>query len=121
MATTDIFLIVYLVAVLLLGFFWGAARSVMSLAAWLLAFLAGAYLQLEFGSYLASQWTDFAATWSVMAAYLIIYTGLMIGAPILIFIMTRGSQRISKYQTLDDLVALELPFLEAPVCIQQGR
>ena len=50
----DIYLLVIIVSTLVVGFFWGAARSVMLLAAWLFAFVAGAYLQLQLGSYLAS-------------------------------------------------------------------
>lgn len=104
MGTTDIFLLIIIVSTLVVGFFWGAARSVMLLAAWLLAFLAGAYLQLELGSYLVSQWTSFPATFNEMAAFGIIYMGILLAAPIGIIIITRGSQRISKYQVLDDLV-----------------
>ncbi len=51
--TADIFLLVIIVSTLVVGFFWGAARSLMLLAGWLLAFLVGAYLHLELGAYLA--------------------------------------------------------------------
>ena len=47
MNTADIFLLVIIVAALLVGFFWGAARSLMFLAAWLVAFILGAYLQIQ--------------------------------------------------------------------------
>lgn len=104
MDSTDILLLVIIVATLVVGFFWGAARSVMFLAFWLLAFLAGAYLKVEFGSYLASQWTSFAATFNEMAAFGIIFMGLLLAAPILILVLTRGSQRLSRFQVLDDLV-----------------
>lgn len=102
--TMDIFLLVAIVSTLIVGFFWGAARSVMLVAAWLLAFLLGAYLKLELGSYLAAQWTQYPATFSEMAAFGIIYLGALLAAPILIVIGTRGSQRVSRYQVLDDLV-----------------
>ena len=39
--TMDIYLLVIIVAALVVGFFWGAARSLMLLAAWLLAFVGG--------------------------------------------------------------------------------
>ena len=102
--TTDIFLLVIIVSTLIVGFFWGAARSLMLLAAWLLAFLAGAYLKLELGSYLARQWTNYAASFNEMAAFGLIYVGLLLAAPILIVVITRGSQRITRFQVLDDLV-----------------
>ena len=104
MGTTDIFLLVIIASTLIVGFFWGAARSLMLLAAWLLAFLAGAYLKLEFGSYLASQWTNFDATFNEMAAFALIYLGVLIAAIVVIFVITRGSQRVTRYQMLDDFV-----------------
>lgn len=100
--TMDIFLLVIIVSTLIVGFFWGAARSVMLLAGWLLAFLAGAYLKLELGSYLARQWTNYPPSFSEMAAFGIIFMGLLLAAPIAIVIITRGNQRVSKYQVLDD-------------------
>jgi uncharacterized membrane protein required for colicin V production len=102
--TTDIYLLVIIVSALVVGFFWGAARSILALAAWLLAFLAGAYLKIELGAYLARQWDNFPAAFSEMAAFGIIYGGLLIAAPVVIFVATRGSQRVSRYQAVDDLV-----------------
>lgn len=104
MGTTDIFLLVIIVSVLITGFFWGAVRSVMLLAAWLFAFLAGAYLQLELGTYLANQWTDFVSSFSLMAAYGIVYVGVLVAAPFVIFVITRSNQHVSRSQVLDDLV-----------------
>lgn len=101
--TMDIFLLVIIVSTLVVGFFWGAARSLMLLAAWLLAFLAGAYLKLELGSYLARQWKNFPASFSEMAAFGLISMGLLLAAPVVIMAISRGSQRVTRYQVLDDL------------------
>lgn len=100
--TMDIFLLVIIVSTLIVGFFWGAARSVMLLAAWLFAFLAGAYLKLELGSYLARQWTNFPASFSEMAAFGLIYMGILLAAPLVIMAITRGGQRVTHVQVLDD-------------------
>jgi uncharacterized membrane protein required for colicin V production len=100
--TTDVFLLVIIVSALIVGFFWGGVRSLMLLAAWLLAFLAGAYLKLELGSYLAAQWPNFTPTWSEMAAFALIYMGLLLAAPILIVILSRSGQQLTRYQVLDD-------------------
>jgi hypothetical protein len=105
MGTMDIYLLVIIVASLVIGFFWGAARSVMLLAAWLLAFLAGAYLKLQLGSYLAKEWPNYSAHFADMSAFGIIYVGLLIAAPILIVASTKGDQRVTRNQTLDDLVS----------------
>lgn len=111
--TTDIFLLVIIVAALIVGFFWGAARSLMLLAVWLLAFLAGAYLRLELGSYLASQWTNFAASFSEMAAFGLIYGGLLIASPFIIMTIMRGDQRVARYQVLDDFAGAAFAVLVA--------
>jgi hypothetical protein len=102
--TTDIFLLVIIVSTLVVGFFWGAVRSLMLFAAWILAFFAGAYLQLELGSYLAQQWVNYSAAFSQMAAFGIIYLFLLLGAPVIIFVTSRSNQRVTRYQVLDDLV-----------------
>jgi uncharacterized membrane protein required for colicin V production len=102
--TTDIFLLVIIVSTLVVGFFWGAVRSLMLFAGWILAFLAGAYLQTELGSYLARQWDNYTAAYNQMAAFGIIYVFLLIGTPVVIFTISRSSQRVTRYQVLDDLV-----------------
>ena len=101
--TMDIYLLVIIVAALVVGFFWGAARSLMLLAAWLLAFVVGAYLQLQLGSYLAAQWTNYLSAFSEMAAFGIIYMGILLAAPIVIVASTTGSQQFSASQALDDV------------------
>mgnify|MGYP001546560312 FL=1 len=70
--TTDIFLLVIIVSTLVVGFFWGAARSLMLFAAWILAFLAGAYLQVELGTYLSRQWDQYSAGFNLMSDFGII-------------------------------------------------
>lgn len=102
--TMDIFLLVIIVAALMVGFFWGAARSLMLLAAWLLSFLAGSYLKLELGSYLAREWPEFAASFSEMAAFGVIYMGVLLAAPVVVVTSTRDSQNLTNYAVLDDLV-----------------
>lgn len=101
--TTDIFLLVIIVSTLVVGFFWGAVRSLMLLAAWILAFFAGAYLQTELGAYLARQWGNYDPAFNQMAAFGIIYVFLLLSAPVIIFIVTRSNQRLTRYQVLDDL------------------
>jgi hypothetical protein len=104
LTTMDIYLVVLIVASLVVGFFWGATRSLMMVAAWLVAFVAGAYLRLQLGSYLASEWSSFAVGFSEMAAYGLIYLAILVAAPVLIVVSTRGSQRFFSSQGLDDIV-----------------
>ena len=102
--TTDIFLLVIIVSTLVVGFFWGAARSLMLFAGWILAFLAGAYLQTDLGAYLARQWDNFDPAFNQMAAFGLIYGAILVAAPVIIFIVSRSSQRVTRWQVLDDLV-----------------
>jgi uncharacterized membrane protein required for colicin V production len=102
--TTDIFLLVIIVSTLVVGFFWGAVRSLMLLAGWTLAFFAGAYLQTELGTYLAGQWSNYTPAFAQMAAFGIIYVFLLLGTPVVIFAVSRSSQRVTRFQVLDDLV-----------------
>jgi uncharacterized membrane protein required for colicin V production len=111
--TTDIFLLVIIVSTLIVGFFWGTVRSLMLLAAWLLAFLAGAYLKLELGSYLAGQWENFESGWSEMAAFGLVYMLLLLAAPILIVILIKTGQRLTRSQVLDDAAGAALAVLVA--------
>jgi hypothetical protein len=104
MNTTDIFLLVIIIASLLIGFFWGAARSLMFLAAWFVAFIVGAYLQLQGGTWLARQWENFDPLFNQAAAFGIIYLGFLLLAPIVIVVGTSGDQRLSRSQVLDDAV-----------------
>ncbi|MGD8486635.1 MAG: CvpA family protein, partial [Chloroflexota bacterium] len=96
--TTDIFLLVIIVSTLVVGFFWGALRSLALLAAWVLIFITGSYLKTELGSYLASEWGQFSAQYNDMAAFGIIFVGLLLAAPFVIFFTTRGGQRLTRYQ-----------------------
>jgi hypothetical protein len=100
----DIYLLVIIISCLVVGFFWGAARSIMLLGAWFLAFVSGAYLKIELGSYLASRWLNYTPAFADMAAFGIIFVGILLMAPILIVASTSGDQRVSRIQALDDLV-----------------
>jgi uncharacterized membrane protein required for colicin V production len=102
--TTDIFLLVIIVSTLVVGFFWGALRSLLMLAAWGAAFVVGAYLKTQLGAYLDREWGQFSTAYNDMAAFGIIYIFLLLGAPVAIFISTRGDQELTRYQVLDDLV-----------------
>jgi hypothetical protein len=84
------------------GFFWGAVRSLMLFAAWILAFFAGAYLQTELGTYLARQWGNYDPAFNQMAAFGLIYVFLLLAAPVLIVVVSRTNQRVSRSQVLDD-------------------
>jgi uncharacterized membrane protein required for colicin V production len=104
MNTTDIFLLVIIVSSLLVGFFWGAARSLMLLAAWLVAFLVAAYLQLQVGAWLSRQWTNFDPAFNQAAAFGIVFLTFLLLAPVIIILGTDGDQRLSRSQVLDDAI-----------------
>jgi uncharacterized membrane protein required for colicin V production len=118
--TTDIFLLVIIVTFIVVGFFWGALRSAALLVAWLLAFLAGAYAKIELGAYLSREWGQFSPSFNDMAAFGIIYVGILLAAPAVIFVFTRGSQNLTRYQVLDDLLGAFFAFVAAIVGVAGG-
>ncbi len=83
---TDIFLLVIIVSTLVVGFFWGALRSLLLLAAWVLAFMFGAYLKTSLGAYLGRQWGQYSAGFNDMAAFALIYLLILLAAPFVIFV-----------------------------------
>jgi uncharacterized membrane protein required for colicin V production len=102
--TTDIFLLVIIVSTLVVGFFWGALRSLLVLAGWVFAFVVGAHLKTQLGAYLDREWGQFSTAYNDMAAFGIIYIFILLSAPFVVFISTRGGQHLTRYQVLDDLV-----------------
>jgi uncharacterized membrane protein required for colicin V production len=103
MGVTDIVLAAIMVAAFIVGFFWGARRSVFLIAAWVAAFVAAAHLRVSFGSYLARQWDQFTPAFNLMAAFGLIYVGLLLFAPVAIYVWTTGGHSVSRSQTLDDI------------------
>lgn len=115
--STDIFLLVIIVSTLVVGFFWGAVRSLLLLAGWIIAFLTAAYLQQELGAYLSRQWDNFTPAFNQMAAFGIVFVFMIVATPPLIFVVTRGSQRVTRYQVLDDLVGASFAVFVAVLSI----
>ncbi len=112
-ATTDIYLLIIIVSALVVGFFWGAVRSLLLLGAWVLVFLVAAHLKGDLGGYLTEQWTSYPARYTDMAAFGIIYVGLLLAAPVIILVSTGGDQSLSRFQVMDDLVGAFVAVLVA--------
>jgi uncharacterized membrane protein required for colicin V production len=102
--SADILLLLILAGAFLIGFFWGVVRGLLALAAWVVVFLLSAHLSLPVGDYLARQWGNFSSEYSHMLAFLIVYTVLMIVSLVLIHIGVKGSQDVSRWPLVDDLL-----------------
>ena len=79
-------------------------RGLLALAAWVVVFLLSAHLSIPVGDYLTRQWSNFAPTYTHMLAFLIVYALLMIVSLVLIHIGVKGSQDVSRWPLVDDLV-----------------
>jgi len=100
----DVVLLLIIGGSFLLGFLWGVIRSLLMLAAWFVVFIASAYLSEPVGNYLSGQWTNLERGYVHMVAFGLLYgTGLIV-AVILVWQGTRGSQGMTRYAFLDDLV-----------------
>jgi uncharacterized membrane protein required for colicin V production len=102
--SADIILLLILAGAFLIGFFWGVMRGLLALAAWVVVFLLSAHLSIPVGDYLARQWINFTSEYSHMLSFLILYALLMIVSLVLIHIGVKGSQDVSRWPLVDDLL-----------------
>jgi uncharacterized membrane protein required for colicin V production len=102
--SADILLLLILAGAFLIGFFWGVVRGLLALAAWVVVFLLSAHLSIPVGDYLARQWGNFSTEYSHMLAFLIVYTVLTVVSLVLIHVGVKGSQDVSRWPLVDDLL-----------------
>ena len=105
MTTFDILLVLIIAGMFVLGFLWGAVRSLLMLAAWFAVFLLAALLSVPVGDYLTTQWSAYDTHWNHMAAFAILYFAGLVLAAILIWVGVKGAQGLSRYRLLDDIVS----------------
>lgn len=104
MTSADILLILILAGAFLVGFFWGVLRGLLGLLAWVVVFLLSAHLSDPLGNYLQKQWTNFTPAYVHMLSFLLSF-GVLFGLGLfLIQIGTRGSQDLSRYPLVDDIL-----------------
>jgi uncharacterized membrane protein required for colicin V production len=104
MTSADILIVLIIGGGLLVGFFWGVLRVLLLLAAWFVVFIAAAYLAEPLGRYLAGQWVGLGSSYTHMAAFGIIYAIGFILAVIVVVMVTRGTQDLTRFPLLDDIV-----------------
>jgi hypothetical protein len=100
----DVVLLLIIGASFLLGFLWGVVRSLLMLAAWFVVFIVSAYLSEPVGNYLSGQWNNLEHGYVHMVAFGLLYGAGLIVAVILVWQGTRGSQGLTRFAFLDDLV-----------------
>lgn len=105
MTSADVLLVLILAGAFLIGFFWGVVRGLLGLAAWLVTFLLAAHLgEGPVGNYLQDQWTNLGTDYVHMLSFLICFGVLFTVALVLIQLGTRGSQDLSRYPLVDDIL-----------------
>lgn len=105
MTTFDILLVLIIAGAFVVGFLWGAVRSLLMLAAWFAVFLLAALLSVPVGDYLTTQWSAYDTHWNHMAAFAILYFAGLVLAVTLIWVGVKGAQGLSRYRLLDDVVS----------------
>jgi uncharacterized membrane protein required for colicin V production len=100
----DVVLLLIIGGSFLLGFLWGVVRSLLMLAAWFVVFIVSAYLSEPVGNYLSGQWNNLDRGYVHMVAFGLLYGAGLIVAVILVWQGTRGSQGLTRFAFLDDLV-----------------
>jgi uncharacterized membrane protein required for colicin V production len=104
MTSADILLVLVLAGAFLVGFFWGVLRGLLGLAAWIVAFLLAAHMSGPAGNFLQDQWRNFSPEYVHMLAFLLTFGVLFILALLLIQLGTHGSQDLSRYPLVDDIL-----------------
>jgi uncharacterized membrane protein required for colicin V production len=117
MTTADVLLLLIVAGVFLFGFFWGVIRGLLGLAGFLVVFVLSAHLSDPVGAYLTSQWTQYSAAYDHMLAFFLTFALLYGLTLVLITIGTRGSQDLSRYPLIDDVVGALLGAGLAILCV----
>jgi uncharacterized membrane protein required for colicin V production len=117
MTSADILLLLIVAGAFLFGFFWGVIRGLLGLAGFVVVFVLSAHLSEPVGDYLAAQWTGYIPAYDHMLAFFLVFVLLYTLTLILITIGTRGSQDLSRYPLVDDVVGALLGACLAILCI----
>ena len=115
MTSTDVLLLLIVAGAFLFGFFWGVIRGLLGLAGFLVVFVLSAHFER------ARLRLPLPRTGSppptTMLAYLLVFVFVYILTLVLITIGTRGSQDLSRYPLVDDVVGALLGACLAILCI----
>jgi uncharacterized membrane protein required for colicin V production len=117
MTSADVLLLLIVAGAFLFGFFWGVIRGLLGLAGFVVVFVLSAHLSGPVGDYLSAQWTGFIPAYDHMLAYFLVFVLLYTLTLVLITIGTRGSQDLSRYPLVDDVVGALLGACIAILCI----
>jgi uncharacterized membrane protein required for colicin V production len=117
MTSADVLLLLIVAGAFLFGFFWGVVRGLLGLAGFVVVFVLSAHLSEPVGDYLTAQWTQYRPDYDHMLAYFLVFALLYTLTLILITIGTRGSQDLSRYPLVDDVVGALLGACLAILCV----
>lgn len=101
---TDVVLLVLLLASFLIGYFQGAIRQLLGIAAWLVAFLFAANTRAPAGEWLSRYWTQLPAGYSRMIAFLLVFVVLLVIANIGIQILYKRTPIYSRMTVIDEII-----------------
>lgn len=100
---SDIVLIALLGAGFLLGYFRGAVRQLLTLGAWLVAFLLAAHARPVAADWLAAQWREYSLPYVEMLAFGILFAALVaVGLALAQF--TGGRITLTRHEWIDDIL-----------------
>ncbi len=102
MNVTDVVLFLLLAGAFFLGFFQGGLRMLVTLLAWLAAFVLAANLRGPIGNYLSGYWTQYSADHTRMLAFGILFVVLFVIAIVAIQIGYRRPPALSRFPVLDE-------------------
>lgn len=100
----DLLVVLFLVAAFVLGFIQGTVRRVVGTMAITFSFFLAAVLSVPFGSFLASNWTNYPYAYSLMLGFLTLF----VAAVVALFLVVQGTYQktelFAKYPVVDEVL-----------------
>ena len=100
----DLLVMMFLVAMFVLGFIQGTIRRVVGTLSITFSFFLAAWLSVPFGEFLVSNWTTFPVEYSVMLGFLTLFTAAVVA----FFLVVQGTysktQIFARHPVIDEVL-----------------
>jgi uncharacterized membrane protein required for colicin V production len=113
----DLFIVLALFGMFILGFIQGTIRRLLGIASILFSFLLAANLQGPLGDFLAKNWTQFAPEYSVMIGFATVFVAASIAFTLVIQAFYTKVPLFEKYTFIDEILGGILGVLQGALIL----
>ncbi len=113
----DLFTILFLFGMFVLGYVQGTIRRLLGIAAILFSFLLASQLRDPVGGFLAQNWTQFARDYSYMIAYLVVFVTASVAFSVVIQGFYKRTPLFDRYNFVDEILGGLLGLVQALLII----